>query len=228
LSSHSTFCDECKCYVCFTCNCQSYHLANQEELWATVEETIEQQKVAKKSKNKKRKDRVKQIKKDKKVDPVAQVANASGVARAQDFVAPVAGASGVAGAQSTKSAARRDKTSTSTSTSPSPTMMKGADPPKAKELKESHQVLEPGTGESRDETPELGGAGIDEDRQGTPPTFDFVRYLETTGSVVALSELMDELEVLGIDFDKDYQVNADREKVARYHQVLEGANAKTH
>jgi hypothetical protein len=31
-ASHASFCEECKCYVCFNCNCQAYHISYQEEL----------------------------------------------------------------------------------------------------------------------------------------------------------------------------------------------------
>merc|ERR1712232_700159 len=61
-TSDATFCEECKCYVCSSCNCQIYHLSYQEELWAASEEKTEAKKNAKKSKNKKKKEKLKQKK----------------------------------------------------------------------------------------------------------------------------------------------------------------------
>lgn len=57
-TSDASFCEECKCYVCFSCNCQVYHLSYQEELWAATEEKTEQKKGSKK-KNRKKKDKQK-------------------------------------------------------------------------------------------------------------------------------------------------------------------------
>ncbi|KAI2511720.1 Importin subunit alpha-like protein [Fragilaria crotonensis] len=56
----ATFCEECKCYVCSSCDCQIYHLSYQEELWAATEEQTEAKKNAKKSKKAKKKEKQKQ------------------------------------------------------------------------------------------------------------------------------------------------------------------------
>ena len=59
--SDASFCGECKCYVCSSCNCKVYHLDYQEELWAETEKT-EQKKPSKRNKNKKKKEKAKQKK----------------------------------------------------------------------------------------------------------------------------------------------------------------------
>jgi len=52
------FCEECKCHVCHNCNCEIYHLSYQEELWATPDEKKSGK--SKKSKNKKKKEKRKE------------------------------------------------------------------------------------------------------------------------------------------------------------------------
>lgn len=59
-TSDATFCDECKCYVCSSCDCKIYHLDYQEELWAATEEQNEAKKASKKSKKAKKKEKQKQ------------------------------------------------------------------------------------------------------------------------------------------------------------------------
>ncbi len=57
------FCEECKCHVCHNCNCEIYHLSYQEELWATPDEKKSGK--SKKSKNKKKKEKRKEKNKKK-------------------------------------------------------------------------------------------------------------------------------------------------------------------
>ena len=52
------FCEECKCHVCHNCNCEIYHLSYQEELWATPDEKKSGK--SKKNKNKKKKEKRKE------------------------------------------------------------------------------------------------------------------------------------------------------------------------
>lgn len=54
------WCEECKCHVCSSCDCQIYHLSYQEELWAVNEEKTEAKKNAKKSKKQKKKEKRKE------------------------------------------------------------------------------------------------------------------------------------------------------------------------
>ena len=68
LSSEARFCDECKCHVCSNCNCTVFHLSYQEELWRELTETewsakqksAEMKRAKKQKKKKKDKDKKKE------------------------------------------------------------------------------------------------------------------------------------------------------------------------
>ena len=59
-TADTSFCDECKCHVCSSCDCKIYHLDYQEELWAASEEKNEAKKASKKEKKAKKKEKQKQ------------------------------------------------------------------------------------------------------------------------------------------------------------------------
>ncbi len=63
--SEAGFCNECKCHVCSSCNCEIYHLSYQEELWKEAEVKTAQgvQNSNKTSKSKKKKQKKKEKKK---------------------------------------------------------------------------------------------------------------------------------------------------------------------
>lgn len=63
--SEAGFCNECKCHVCSSCNCEIYHLSYQEELWKEAEGKSTQgvQNSNKTSKSKKKKQKKKEKKK---------------------------------------------------------------------------------------------------------------------------------------------------------------------
>lgn len=183
-TSDATFCDECKCYVCFKCNCQVYHLSYQEELWAETEEKTEQKKSSKKNKNKKKKEKAKQKKAKQDSAPVSF---AKGVKQ---------GSSGNQGGKD--AAAEQSRASTVSTTS-------DASDKQAKETeKESNPTNEAETepGESKDtiqatdaeEGNEEDDIGPEDEKRNQQPAIDFVSYLQQTGSIIALAKLMDALE----------------------------------
>ena len=67
------FCNECKCHVCSSCNCEIYHLSYQEELWAATEEKSQG---GKPSKSKKKKQKKKEKEKEKKKQQAKRVITA--------------------------------------------------------------------------------------------------------------------------------------------------------
>lgn len=174
-TSDATFCDECKCYVCFNCNCQVYHLSYQEELWAESEQKTEQKKSSKKNKNKKKKEKAKQKKAKSDSGPVTF---AKGVKEGNDNGASIK--------DSVNDQSRMSTASTASEGSKEGSAPVGSDPVKAVAPKDSE------AGGDEDE---------DTDRRNQQPAVDFVLYLQQTGSIIALAKLMDALEY-GDDFDE--------------------------
>lgn len=179
-TSDATFCEECKCYVCFNCNCQVYHLSYQEELWAATEEKTEQKKTSKKKNKKKKQKKAKQ-------DP-APVTFAKGVKE------------GNAGNNNGKDGTAEQST-LSTGSDNSDKHVKDSDrefaslqeSSKVKDSKDATEVNEGDSGE---------GIGSGDEGQNQQPAIDFVLYLQQTGSIIALAKLMDALEYGGDEFDE--------------------------
>ncbi|CAM9262705.1 unnamed protein product [Ascophyllum nodosum] len=78
--STASFCTECKCYVCGSCDCTVFHLAYQDKLWEEMEGRERQgkqaQQAAKKSKKAKKKEKRKNAAKEAAVEPLKDDANA--------------------------------------------------------------------------------------------------------------------------------------------------------
>ena len=78
------FCTECKCHVCYRCDCRVYHLSYQEELWQHDEEQAEKSKTAKKSKKQRKKEKERAKKEKRRIEAEAADNNrASSAAAAQ-------------------------------------------------------------------------------------------------------------------------------------------------
>jgi importin subunit alpha-1 len=178
-TADATFCDECKCYVCFKCNCQVYHLSYQEELWAESEEKTEQKKSSKKNKNKKRKEKAKQKKAKQETPPVTF---AKGVKEGKS------GAQGAATVQSRSTVSSTSDASDKQTKETDEITSKPEDPSKSKSATDEDD-------DDNDNDDE------DDDKQNQQPAIDFVLYLQQTGSIIALAKLMDALEY-GEDFDE--------------------------
>ena len=173
--SDAKFCEECKCHVCHNCNCEVYHLSYQEELWADSEEKKGGK--SKKKKNKKKKEKRKEKRK---------------VQEVKVSITPTP----TGGAQSTTNTKHENKEKAgaiSDSVATSNT--------KTKELPtEKETDTKPGSpassvvSEDDDEMKDL-----DEEkkpRNRSIPAIDFNLYLQETGSIIAVSRLMDALDQL--------------------------------
>jgi Armadillo/beta-catenin-like repeat len=167
-TADASFCEECKCHVCKSCNCEIYHLDYQEELWAATEEQTEAKKNAKKSKNKKKKAKLKEKKASTKVVPDEAVSAKGRNTKSQEFkeTDPVVDADVV---EISDLEQRKPKIS----------------------LTDSHSDLI----EDDDD--------ISSQNMNSHTQIDFVLYLQQTGSIIALSKLMDALEFGGEDYDDE-------------------------
>jgi len=176
-TSDATFCEECKCYVCFQCNCQVYHLSYQEELWAASEEKTEQKKTSKK-KNKKKKEKQKQ-KKAKQDSAPGNLTKDTKESNA-NVEQPRSSALSTGSDSSIKHSKDIEK--------------KGPEIYEETQKASGSKSIE-STSEKKLEPPgESAGSKDDEIVQNQQPTIDFVLYLQQTGSIIALAKLMDALE----------------------------------
>lgn len=197
-TSDASFCEECKCYVCFKCNCQVYHLSYQEELWAASEEKTEQKKSSKK-KNRKKKEKQKQ----KKAKQDAAPAIAKKESEPLRFSTQSIGSDG-----SDKQLANE-------------TDKDAVVPESQRRRKDSNDfVIASGAEFGCFEEQVLGD---DESLQDKQPSIDFVLYLQQTGSIISLAKLMDALEY-GEDFDES--LDDSELKLIREQQLL-GQQAST-
>jgi hypothetical protein len=202
-TSDASFCDECKCHVCCSCNCKVYHLDYQEELWAATEEKTEAKKNAKKSKNKKKKQKVKQ-KKAKQPEPEPKNVKESSGGHAND------GKDGhsrsIASVSSDNSDSKHAKKDDSSDISDK--QAKKEDEDKLAAAKKDDDNISPSASFNGDEG--------DDDAQNQ---IDFVLYLQQTGSIIALAKLMDALEYGG---DYDEELDDSELKMIREQQLLRG------
>lgn len=146
--SDAKFCEECKCHVCYKCNCEVYHLSYQEELWATPEEKSGG--TSKKSKNKKKKEKRKEKNKQK--------ADNSKDGKTKDGV-------------------KKGKPKASEKVSPT------------KDVSAGKNSISPTSDESESKNAK-------KSRLANIPAIDFNLYLQETGSIIAVSRLMDALDQL--------------------------------
>lgn len=189
-TSDASFCEECKCHVCCSCNCNVYHLDYQEELWAATEEKTEAKKTAKKSKNKKKKEKLK--KKKASHIPEPEVSFGKNVKK-----------SGGGG---------KDGRSRSSIVSESSDF---SDSKKAKKEDDDDEKLSAAKKDDDNISPSASFDGDDGDDEAQNQ-IDFVQYLQQTGSIIALAKLMDALEYGG-DYDEeldDYELKMIREQLS--------------
>lgn len=158
--SDAKFCEECKCYVCFNCNCQIYHLSYQEELWAATEEKSENKKTSSKKKNRKKKEKqkLKKAKQDAALPSCAQ--------KDSEFLTEASLVHETAKSHNEKVGGVYEQEK------------------QAEETAEIESSSKPSglTNEPSDDAEVL---------QGHQPAIDFVNYLQQTGSIIALSKLLD-------------------------------------
>ncbi|CBN80104.1 conserved unknown protein [Ectocarpus siliculosus] len=80
--SSATFCAECNCHVCGSCDCTVFHLAYQDKLWEEMEGKEERgkkaQQAAKKNKKAKKREKKKNAAKELAIDPLPKEAKAAG------------------------------------------------------------------------------------------------------------------------------------------------------
>jgi Armadillo/beta-catenin-like repeat len=196
-TADASFCEECKCHVCKSCNCEIYHLDYQEELWAATEEQTEAKKNAKKSKNKKKKAKLKEKKASTKVVPDEAVSSKTRNAKSQESkeLDPVVifEYSSLAGSEKGKGLIEISN------------MEQGK--PKIS-LTDSHSDLV----EDEDDN--------SSHNMNSHNQIDFVLYLQQTGSIIALSKLMDALEFGGEDYDDE--LDDFERKMIREQQLMRG------
>ena len=170
------FCQECKCHVCHNCNCEIYHLSYQEELWATPDEKKSGR--SKKNKNKKKKEKRKERNKMKAQE--TKLSNAEKVRGAErspdsnimnnnenDDGMDADADTDVRMNINTKSATGKDLIKAIVRT--------GSD--------DDSELKENGDGMSKKALEKV-----------TIPTIDYNLYLQETGSIIAVSKLMDALD----------------------------------
>jgi hypothetical protein len=193
--SDASFCDECKCHVCSNCNCKIYHLDYQEELWAATEEQTEAKKNAKKSKNKKKKAKLKEKK--------------ASTKHVQPEVVP----------EEPKE--------------PEPSKEELSDPqqqPNDEDYALQGLSAQKSSVKKRSPSPSQNWKVAEDDDDDNSFSqsqsanrnnqIDLVLYLQQTGSMIALSKLMDALEYGGDDYDDeldDYE-----RKMIREQQIMRG------
>jgi len=191
----ASFCEECKCHVCSNCNCKIYHLDYQEELWAATEEKTKAKKNAKKSKNKKKKERLKEKKAKQQQDDSATTTSAPKDKKDEQQQQQSADNS------SNKEASKKDSNN-------------GDDNSNNKNQPDDEKQLSPSTSQNMD-TDEVEDETNEDDDDAPQNQVDLVLYLQQTGSIIALSKLMDALEYGGDDYDDgldDYERKMIREQ----------------
>lgn len=163
------FCEECKCHVCHNCNCEVYHLSYQEELWATPDEKKSGK--AKKSKNKKKKEKRKEKNKMK-----AQETKVVNTEKTETQASSDSNAT-------TKSKTEEEDDDTKVEFDSTISTTAGKDLLKAI-VRHKHD-----NGELKD-----GGEGGKRPKKIAIPAIDYNLYLQETGSIIAVSNLMDALD----------------------------------
>jgi len=197
-AADASFCEECKCHVCSNCNCKIYHLDYQEELWALTEEKTEAKKNAKKSKNKKKKAKLKEKKAKQQQDDTTTTNNDKDV-KDNDKKEPAP--------QQPSSSSSKD----SNDKKKEPVAI-GESEKETKKSKEANSKTKKVEEKPRSASPEEEEEEDDDDAQNQ---IDLVLYLQQTGSIIALSKLMDALEYGGDDYDDeldDYERKMIREQ----------------
>lgn len=184
----ATFCEECKCYVCSSCDCQIYHLSYQEELWAATEEQTEAKRNAKKSKKAKKKEKQKQ----KRASQPHQVHFAETLESSPNTRGKGGGGT------------VRSRSSTVNSLDESVGESNLALMSSAGHLVGTVPIAFKGEGRKPSGGPSPTSSDVDDDdryaqededpEEEVQAPIDFVLYLQQTGSMIALAKLMDALD----------------------------------
>jgi len=199
----ASFCNECKCYVCASCNCNIYHLDYQEELWAESEKTAEVKKNAKSKKNKKKKEKLKQKKAKQLTTETAAPAKQEQTVSSTENNSKKDEAGAKNEALAAKSKAKAVNTSKNAPKSGGTSSNTSFDDEEACDAVSDSVV------------------GADNDAHEANNQIDFVLYLQQTGSIIALAKLMDALEYGG-GGDGDFEILDDYERkmISEQKQIL--------
>lgn len=180
----SQFCNECKCHVCWKCDCRVYHLSYQEELWAEDEQKTAESKNQKKSKKQKKKQKMKEKAAEKKKLDVQVMTAQPPLPSSGPAVASIKGNESPTNTSKANANANEDPSSRKVSSSPSPS--RGT-------IESDSASLGAADDNTGDNT--TGGATVNDscDTNYRQPPIDLVLYLQETGSIIALAKLMDSL-----------------------------------
>jgi len=170
--SDAKFCEECKCHVCSSCNCEIYHLSYQEELWAATEEKVVATKQAKKSKKQKKKEKRKEKNKTKTTQETSTTTKSSYINENHN-----------------KAKGKKEQDG-DTDTSESG----GTGSVSSAVARRANQKQGNAASVSFDEDDGANNTMCDlvETEKNQQPPIDFSLYLQQTGSIIALSRLMDD------------------------------------
>jgi hypothetical protein len=216
-TADASWCDECKSHICSGCNCLIYHLDYQEELWAATEQTENKNNKAKSKKaNKKKKAKLKkkeiaaaeqqqmaeqQVGKKNNNNRPRQAVEAGGEEQQQQLPQrlsssslvsagnEVAAVDGKAAAHGNEPQPHDNSSSNEKSNNKNVAAADPPAPPDERPESPDQPVLDGNNNNSNYEV----------DHQ-----IDLVLYLQQTGSIIALSKLMDALETAEDDLD-DYE-----------------------
>mmetsp|Transcript_28855 Transcript_28855/g.44333 ORF Transcript_28855/g.44333 Transcript_28855/m.44333 type:complete len:475 (+) Transcript_28855:700-2124(+) len=184
----ASFCEECKCHVCSNCDCRVYHLSYQEELWAESEKT----EVTKKSKKKKQKKKEKKKKKQQQADTSNTESSRVNEGAGEEDDSGSGGANGQTNSfPPVKELSVQENGNNNKDKKSNKTRV----PVTSTEASRKNNTNKPskiqGSPSQTDEDDE-------EEEDDAVDDVDLVNYLQQTGSIIALSKLMDALEADGI------------------------------
>jgi importin subunit alpha-6/7 len=191
-TADASWCDECKSHICSSCNCTIYHLDYQEELWAATEKTETKKNKSKKAnKKKKAKMKKKEIAEQQIAAAAIEVAEKKSRQQIEEEERLVGGSASI----------------TTTTKEAEAVVLVGTGGGVGEQQEPHHHE------KTRNGQDDCGPAAQQPERPESPEPvmdndvdhqIDLVLYLQQTGSIIALSKLMDALETAEDDLD-DYE-----------------------
>jgi hypothetical protein len=200
----SRFCHECKCHVCYNCDCRVYHLSYQEELWAEDDEKAEAKTKSKKNKKQKKKAAAKKKAAPVKTADAVDAKNSSLEAAVKADLEKAKHDNAESSSSIKEGGAPKNKSTAPITIDNKP--RKNARPPT-----DTNEQRSSSRGTIDDDSASV-GADNNEETMDEPPenkneeSIDLVLYLQQTGSIIALAKLMDSLyadEVLDDEDEED-------------------------
>jgi len=206
-SSEVSFCKECKCHVCFNCDCEIYHLRYQEELWAVSEKKTQTNAKVKKSKKQKKnkKNRNKKNNSDQDNDAKKSTSNhqassnkikSISLLTAEELLESSSASTGSLSASESRRPPLNEFALVSSETSP---------PRESKKNILNSAFPSNGNKESKNKPKNTPSPSIDIEHGASNQKtkdyndIDLVLYLQQTGSIIALAKLMDALDYGELD-----------------------------